>query len=448
MKHIEPTEKLSSREDLIQAGYPFGKAAEGIPFGDRCLEQWRTNPDVTVFVPQGDNRYDNDNEHFLVFPSPDGEELLAVWTQSSCEGTGDNHLVLARSRDGEQWTTPTFLVGTTPEGKGKQAAWGFPVINRRGRIYLFYTREDCFDNNAAGSGKMGCIYSDDKGYCWSSPDNVPMPHSKYDNPDKAIDKNWIVWQNVMEDKNGLPLAFCTQITSNKIKAGKPGSWVNVDSRCFLIRFENLDENPEPAQIRTTWLPEDDEGITVNNPLYPDIDTAQEPSAVLLPDGRLFLVMRTVTGFIYYSVSEDNGASWRTPAVLLDETGEPFAHPLSPCPIYRLQNGKYLLLHHNNPGSRLGFEQSERQWSCNYANFMRNPTYLSLATFSPDQEQPLVFQKPISFLDSGDIAVGPKKTAEVGTYPSVTQWKGKSMLWYPDRKFYLLGKELPPLFTAP
>ena len=41
-----------------------------------------------------------------------------------------------------------------------------------------------------------------------------------------------------------------------------------------------------------------------------------------------------------------------------------------------------------------------------------------------------------------VIVGPKKTAEVGTYPSLTEWQGRRTLWYPDRKYFLLGRHLP------
>ena len=36
----------------------------------------------------------------------------------------------------------------------------------------------------------------------------------------------------------------------------------------------------------------------------------------------------------------------------------------------------------------------------------------------------------------------KKTAEIATYPSLTEWRGQRMLWYPDRKHVLLGKRIP------
>ena len=40
------------------------------------------------------------------------------------------------------------------------------------------------------------------------------------------------------------------------------------------------------------------------------------------------------GHIWYSVSDDDGTSWRDPAVLrLCDDGAPLKHPLSCCPIY-------------------------------------------------------------------------------------------------------------------
>ena len=38
-----------------------------------------------------------------------------------------------------------------------------------------------------------------------------------------------------------------------------------------------------------------------------------------------------------------------------------------------------------------------------------------------------------------MIVSLKGTNEIGTYTSCTVYKGKQTLWYPDRKYYLLGK---------
>ncbi|PXX21671.1 sialidase family protein [Arenibacter sp. ARW7G5Y1] len=433
---------LFSREELIEMDYPFGKYTNDIPLGDTDIEWERSNPDIQVFVPTGSGFYNGDNEHFLVFKAPKGEELLALWTQSSVEGRGDNHLVLARSSDAVNWSEPEYLVGAKYAKGGLQASWGFPIVSESGRIYIFYTREiEVFDNNRQGSGTMGCIFSDDNGYTWSEPKDVKMPRSKYDNPNVKYPKNWIVWQNPIKDIENKWIAGYTLITSESVKKSEK-NWVNTDSRCYFMRFMNIDENPSPENIKIEWYPENDEGLEVKNPVYPQMSVAQEPATVLLPDGRLFTIMRNMTGFIYYSVSSDNGKTWDVPQMLrYSDTGEGIQHPMSPSPIYKLSNGKFVLIFHNNSGKRFGYDQADKEWDINVSNTVRNPTYYTEGEFKQDAKQPIWFGEPVEFLNTGDIAVPPKKSAEIGTYPSITEFKGKTILWYPDRKRYLLGKYL-------
>ena len=75
----------------------------------------------------------------------------------------------------------------------------------------------------------------------------------------------------------------------------------------------------------------------------------------LPDGRLFVVMRTATGSPYWSVSGNQGETWTPPRPLLrKDGGEPLLHPLSPCPIYDIGgesagSGRYALFIHNHDG---------------------------------------------------------------------------------------------------
>jgi hypothetical protein len=47
---------------------------------------------------------------------------------------------------------------------------------------------------------------------------------------------------------------------------------------------------------------------------------------------------------------------------------------------------------------------------------------------------------VQILDTDGVIVGSKKTAEVGTDPSLTaEWRGRRTLWHPDRKYYLFGQ---------
>ena len=80
---------------------------------DPATDWKRSNPDIVVYLPKGGDHHDTDNEHFLVFPSPKGSGLLALWTQSSVEGKGDNRAMLARSADGRIWSEPQRVRGTT-----------------------------------------------------------------------------------------------------------------------------------------------------------------------------------------------------------------------------------------------------------------------------------------------------------------------------------------------
>lgn len=434
--------KLFSRNELVEMGYPFGKYGKDIPLGDPDVEWQRSNPDIHVFLSTGSGIYNGDNEHFLVFEAPQSEELLALWTQSSVEGRGDNHLVLARSTDAVNWSEPEYLVGAKYGTGGFQASWGFPIVSEKGRIYIFYTKEiEIFDNNRQGSGRMGCIYSDDNGFLWTEPKEIEMPRSKYDNPDVKYPKNWIVWQKPVKDNEGKWIAGYTLITSESVFKSEK-NWVNADSRCYFMRFVNIDENPEPENIKIEWYPENDKGLEVQNNTYPHLSTAQEPAVVLLPDGRLFTVMRTMTGYIYYAVSSDNAKTWSEPKMLkYSDNGEGVQHPMSPCPLFKMSDGKFLLIFHNNQGRKFGYDQADKNWDINVANIIRNPTFYAVGEYKENSEQPLWFNNPVEFLNTQDIAVPPKMTAEIGTYPSITEFKGNKILWYPDRKRFLLGKYL-------
>jgi hypothetical protein len=410
------------------------------PRGDPATEWRRSQPDVVVYIPKGAPHNDTDNEHFLVFESPRAG-LLAMWTQSSVEGRGDNHLVLARSADGVRWSAPEWIVGTHPGTDELQASWGFPIVTRRGRIYCFYTKElPIVDNNRQGCGAMGCAYSDDDGHNWTFGADIPMPRNQYDHPDPNVPRNWIVWQKPIRDRQGRWIAGYTQTTSKAVFTPVSTHWTDWDSRCAFMRFENIEDNPDPRDLRMTWLPTDRAGLEVPARNYPQFSVAQEPSLALLPDGRLFCVMRTMTGYIWYAVSADDGATWRDPEVLrYRDGGDPVPHPLSPGPVYAMGDGRYLLVYHNNPG-RLGpFDMFKEKWEANQANFVRRPTFISVGEFRPRAHQPLWFSPPRQILDTDGIPLGPKNTAEIATYTSYTEYGGQRVLWYPDRKYYLLGR---------
>ncbi len=404
-------------------------------------KEWlRTDPDVIVYLPRGVN--DGDNEHFQVFKAPKSEELLAIWTQSSVEGRGDNRAVIARSMDGVIWSDPVTIKGKGPGRDEGQASWAFPVVAKTGRIYCFYTKELDKIDARQSSGVMGTMFSDDNGHSWQDGADIPVPKTKFDNQDPGTPPNWIVWQQPIRDAKGRWIVGYTR-TSSETAVKKPGkNWPDQDSRSAFIRFDNLDQGPAPKDLKLSWLPTDKEGLEVPHKVYPKISVSQEPAVVLLPDGRLFTVMRTMTGAIWYSVSDNDGETWREPEVLrYKDGGDEVKNPIAPCPIYRLENGRYILVFNNNGGKKGKYNQFAKNWKTNQLNHLRNPAFIAVGEFRKDAHQPLWFSKPKEILDTDGVVFGPKGTASVAMYPSLTELDGKRVLWYPDRKHFLLGLEI-------
>jgi len=432
----EPISELRFRTSF------FGKgptdADQSVQIGDSDTEWHRSNPDIVVYLPKEGDFNDGDNEHFLVFESSKSDNLLALWTQSSVEGYGDNHLVLARSKDGVRWSEPKWVIGTHRGTKEHQASGGFPLASRTGRIYCFYTK--AAQGVPGGlSGVMGRLYSDDDGKTWTEGSDLIVPEDP-SNPNSKGRDWFIVWQKPFRDSKGRWMAgYSSPVHGHGHKAA--GS--------YFLRFDNINEGPAIEDMSITWLPLDNEGLYL--PKYAcqefqqdmkssEMLEAVEPSVVLLPDGRLFTTLITPTGHIWYSVSENDGESWREPEVLCSrDKGEPFKQPHTCCPIYQLKDGRYLLLFHNNnyffTAKKAGLKIPEGMGLYSH----RRPAFIAVGKFQPGAHQPIWFSKPKQILDTDGVIVGLKGDNEIATYTSFTVYKGKQILWYPDRKYYLLGK---------
>ena len=271
-------------------------------------DDWRrTNPDLVFFLPKQPPEWVEAVDHVLVDVTPGGD-LLAIWTYGTKADASDHTVLYARSEDGGRtWSEPGEFDPPGPKS-GQVTCFGFPVISRTGRIYAFY-------NKGAGVGTnyqtsfLRCSYSDDDGRTWT-PGNVDIPYRRtiLSHPDPSIGTNSIPWQKPIRDARDRVLAGYTEWASPAARQAtavrRPDGTVGYyrsDCRCQFMRFDNIDEGPEPRDVQITWLPDSEELITV--PLTRDPDApegssfAQEPAAVLLPDDRLFTVMRTRNGQI-------------------------------------------------------------------------------------------------------------------------------------------------------
>jgi hypothetical protein len=418
----------------------------------------RTAPDRVVYAP---GHYDGStgdglNEHLIVFDGPDGS-LMAVWTQSAA-ATGVpgakqvNRIVFARSTDeGATWTRPAHVVGPRPGDDGVgMASWAFPMVSRSGRILVVYNHNDGRSGwIAMHTGSMAAVSSDDLGTTWSPPQQIPMPHSPLDDPAGATPPEWIVWQRPMHDLSGGRFVGYTRWVNRAVAAlDEVRLWTEIESVVEFMRFTNVDADPEPRDLEVRFSAWADRALRVPHWRHPQVSVVQEPSIVRLADQRLFCVMRTCSGFIWWSQSGDDGETWCSPRPLLDrDFGRPLLNPVSCDPMYQLADGRFILLYSNNRGDISSSPPAD------YGP--RRPCYLAVGEFRPAADQPVWFSAPKLFMDTSGRTVlgalpgeshGPQDT-NLSMYSSFTTRQDRNMLWYPDRKFYLLGKEVTGEFLS-
>jgi len=408
-------------------------------------EMQRSKPDYVAYQPKSidGSTFDTGNEHFLVTDAPDGN-MMAVWTQSTLEGGGDHRIMFSRSLDeGITWTSPKRLVGPRWVGDGKIASWGYPLVSKSGRIYVVYNQyQGSIDTIDQFTGTMDCIYSDDLGETWTTPQTIPMDRSPFDHPDSEVPSNWIVWQLPIRDLQGRWFTGFSRWISTAVRRAPRGRgpWY-FESVVEFMRYENIDDDPQPEDIKISWSAWGDKALRVPHYEDPLLSLAHEPSVVRLPDQRLFCVMRTMTGYIWYSLSDDDGYTWCSPRPLLrKDFGLPILQPIFCCPVYPLADGRYVLIHHNNSGRLNGCAPEDTRVN-------RRPAYVALGEFRPDAEQPIWFSESKVLMDNDNVKLGPRQGIDIGGYTSFTNRNGNNILWHPERKFFLLGKKITPEFLS-
>ena len=73
---------------------------------------------------------------------------------------------------------------------------------------------------------------------------------------------------------------------------------------------------------------------------------------------------------------------------------------------------------------------------------RRPVYLVPGRFQAAAEQPVWFDEPKLFMDHDGVSLGKPGTPgrlDLSLYASFTVRNGRPVLWYPERKFFLLGR---------
>ena len=193
-------------------------------------------------------------------------------------------------------------------------------------------------------------------------------------------------------KGGYFVGYSHWLQPGRATLKKVESWTQIESVVEFMRFENVDDNPEPKDLRVRYSAWGDKALRVPHFKYPLLSIAQEPSIVRLPDKRLFCVMRTNSGYIWYSLSADDGETWCNPRPLLrKDHGLPILQPVGCCPIYQLADGRYVLLHHNNRGNIDAKPEATHS--------PRRPAFIALGEFRPGADQPIWFSDSKQFMDT-------------------------------------------------
>ena len=415
-------------------------------------DDWRrTDPDLVFYLPKEPQRCSEAVDHVLVEVTPGGD-LLAMWQNGTQADLSDHSVLYTRSSDGgRSWDDPEQIDPPGPK-PGQVACFGFPVISASGRIYCFYNKGTGV-GTAYTTSFLRCKYSDDDGRTWIDGEiEIPYRHTKYSHPDPKIGADNVIWQKPIRDANGKHLVGVTRWTPKlkrpsiqRLADGQIKDF-GTDCHCEFLRFENIDMGPEPRDIEVTWLPDDENLISVPLTLIPDapkdLSYCQEPSIVLLPDNRLFTSMRTQNGEIWYTVSHDNGHSWRVPEPLrFQDGGDVMLNPIAPTPIFKLNDGRYLQFLQNHDGFAHGGRGPTD-------NDNRGPQFVSVGEFRNNAHQPIWFSEPLLVLDTHKVGVFPFYRSWLSMYASLTEHNGERILWYADRKLFGLGRYITDEMLAP
>jgi len=408
--------------------------------------EWtRTKPDRAIYLPKQAGGPDEYADHVHVFETPGGD-MMCIWTQGAYESAGNCFTVYSRSTDdGHTWAPPRAIAEV--DSPTLCRGLGFPLISRNGRLYCLYGHHKGGSDLDIWAGPLHVHYSDDDGRTWiDSGAEIPWRRTRFDHPDPTVHSHCIVWQQPIRDAMDRMIVGLSRWSSYMVYPRPVGGNRNhLDTSCELMRFDNIDDGPDPKDMQITWLPDEEGTIRVPPGIEPEdsrgYSLAEEPGIVLLPDGRLWMNMRTVRGGIWYTVSDDHGHSWRPPEPLRYTDGsEEMRHVKSPEPIYRLKDGRYLLFYAN----RDGHDGDTGPWDME----ARRPVCIAVGEFRSGAHQPIWFSEPKVLMDVQRVRVGTQKLSMMAMYSSLTELRGQPrIVWYADRKQFVVGKKIPDEMLA-
>lgn len=418
--------------------------AVALPIGADRLIWRRSHPDFAIYLPSGYG--DRTNQQVVAAETPKGT-LIVTWTLGAFESAPDHRQVVSRSTDdGRTWSPPLVLdsqgLDKKGNGDGMRAQYGFPfVVPSTGRIYIFYSRNTGQNQvRPDTTAVLKFVWSDDDGVTWNRGNVLPLPRCEWSHPDPQADPNWIsIYAPILTKKGTVICGAGRYKAGPDLHKGWPaGQNSNRETELVFFRFDNLLTERDPSKLTVTVFPEGGRGLRIPRADHPECVWSNEPSLTELSDGRIFCAIRTRNDAVYYTVSADQGRTWRKPEPLrYTNGGSVVENPNAPCPVIRLSSGRIVLMYYNRPNGK------KAQFGA------RDPVYLAVGRETLEKKQPVEFGAPRLFMDiHGEMPPGGTAWPQIASYSSFLEHKGKLYLFYNDSKYFILGKVVPEELLRP
>lgn len=356
--------------------------------------------------------------------------MICTISPGQQEGRLGQHVVSIRSDDyGKSCSTPVALESSLDT----ESSYAVILKTPGGRLYTFYNHNtdnirrvvgdpaaypDGWCTRVDSLGYFVCKYSDDHGRTWSEKRHtIPVREFEIDRENTSNGKIRYFW-NVgkafwLGDVAYVPLH----------KVGGFGVDFFTRSEGALIRIPNLATEMDPEKLLFETLPEGDVGIRAPEGAGP---IGEEHSFVVLSDGSIFTVFRTVSGYAACSYSRDGGKSWSESDYLRYPDGRRVKNPRAANFIWRLSDNRYLYWFHNHSGT-------------SYSD--RNPVWcLAAREMEGKQGLELEFSQPEILLYSDDIT-------QRMSYPDCMELSDGSLLLTETEKQNCRLHEIPAGFVA-
>jgi len=311
-----------------------------------------------------------------IVKTDDGAWLCIVTTGAKKEGDRGQTVAVLRSKDkGKTWTPPQPL--EPPDGP--ESSYAVLLKTPFGRVYAFYNHNTdnirevprdivpgkprSVEKRVDSLGHFVFRFSDDHGVTWSPKRyDIPMREFKIDRQNSTGGKIKFFW-NV-----GKPFIRGTDAYVSIHKVGGFGEGFFTSSEGAFLKSDNILTERDPEKIRWITLPDGDVGLRTPKGGGP---IAEEQSTVVLSDGSLYCVYRTIDGHPANSISRDGGRTWSEPKYLTYADGRPIKHPRAANFVWKCSNGKYLYWFHNHGGRFIAEHPNRRTMA--YED--RNPAWL-------------------------------------------------------------------------